>query len=228
MNLTVPPRFFIFPAIIRAMKTVVYIDGQNFLYKAADVLIANGRITDKQDLHSISIRSLLEGVLSHNDLVIKFYGAKLKKYSNTPELLRKSTTMIDSNRKLKNSLNKEKIVCIDGGRLKLRDSDKCGACGHQDLRFQEKGVDVRIAVDIIIDAQQDYVEKQVLVSSDTDLIPAIKAAVGKGKELTYIAFSDKITLSISRVATITQTIRDQELIDAFDRFNQPTLLITNP
>jgi uncharacterized LabA/DUF88 family protein len=209
------------------MKTVVYIDGQNFLYKAADVLIANGKINDKQDLYNISVRSLLEGVLGHNDLVIKFYGAKLKKYSDTKELLQKSTTMIDSNRKLKNSLNKEKITCIDGGRLKLRDSDKCGACGHKDRRFQEKGVDVRMAVDIILDSQQDHVSKQVLVSSDTDLIPAIKVVTNNGKDLVYVGFSDKLTFSLSREATETQTIRDQEIIDAFDKFNPPALSISD-
>jgi hypothetical protein len=31
------------------MKTVVYIDGQNFLYKAADVLMASGLIAEKQE-----------------------------------------------------------------------------------------------------------------------------------------------------------------------------------
>lgn len=207
------------------MKTLVYIDGQNFLYKAAEVLIANGRISDKQDLHSISIRSLLEGVLGHDDLVIKYYGAKLKKYSDTPELLEKSTIMIDSNRKLKNSLIREKITCIDGGRLKLRDSDKCSNCGHQDRRFQEKGVDVRMAVDIILDSQQKYVSKQVLVSSDTDLIPAVKFAMKNVEEFIYVGFVDKITLALSREASETQTIRDQEIVEAFDIFNPQTLLI---
>lgn len=206
------------------MKILVYIDGQNFLYKAADVLIAAGRIEDKQELHNLSVRSLLEKVLQEKDLVIKFYGAKLKKYSGSPQLQEKTTRMIDSNRKLKNTLNKEKIQCIDGGKLKLRDGDKCTNCNHQSQKLQEKGVDVRIAVDIILDSQQDHVQKQVLVSSDTDLIPAVKVVRKNKKELIYVGFGDKMTHALSREASQTQAIRDQEIIDAFDVFNPPTLL----
>ena len=201
------------------MKTIVYIDGQNFLYKAADVLIEEKRITEKQDLHTLSIRTLLEEVLDEKDLVIKFYGAKLKVYKNTPEIEEKSTRMVDSNRKLKNSLNREKIQSIDGGKLKLRDSDKCIKCDSQFLKFQEKGVDVKLAVDILLDSQQKYVQRQVLVSSDTDLIPAIKEVVRNKKELVYVGFSNNITHALSREATETQTIRDQEIINSFDLFN---------
>ncbi|MBC7943109.1 NYN domain-containing protein [Candidatus Saccharibacteria bacterium] len=206
------------------MKTTIYIDGQNFLYKAADILIAEGRINDKQDLNNISIRTLMQKVLGEDDLVIKFYGAKLRIYRDTPELIYKSTRMVDSNRKLKNSLNKEKIQSIDGGKLKLRDGDRCTNCDQQTVKFQEKGVDVKIAVDIILDSLQPHIERQVLVSSDTDLIPAIKAVRKNNKELVYVGFSDKITQALSREASETQTIRDQEIIDAFDIFNPQVIL----
>lgn len=216
--------FVIWLLYLRVMKTIVYIDGQNFLYKAAEVLISAGRIEDKQDLNKISVRSLMENVLGEKDLVIKFYGAKLKTYNNTPEIQQKSIRMIDSNRKLKNTLNNEKIQCIDGGKLKLRDGDKCVECDHQTVKFQEKGVDVKIAVDLILDSQQDYVNRQVLVSSDTDLIPAVKVIRSNSKDLVYVGFSDKMTHALSREASETQTFRDQEIINAFDLLNPQTAL----
>ncbi|MCL2173971.1 acetylxylan esterase [Candidatus Saccharibacteria bacterium] len=41
------------------MKTIIYIDGQNFLYKAAEVLIAKGLISDKQELYALDIKSII-------------------------------------------------------------------------------------------------------------------------------------------------------------------------
>lgn len=100
------------------MKTIVYIDGQNFLYKAADVLIDAGKIKEKQDLHTISLRKLIEELHNETGIEIRYYGTKLKKYRNTPEIEEKSTIMIDSQRRLKNSLAKQKITFAESGKLK--------------------------------------------------------------------------------------------------------------
>lgn len=45
--------------IISVMKTKVYIDGQNFMYKAADILIAEGKIRSKDELTKIDIRGVV-------------------------------------------------------------------------------------------------------------------------------------------------------------------------
>lgn len=206
------------------MKTIVYIDGQNFLYKAADVLIAVGKIKEKQDLHTISIRTLIENLLEEEKVEIRFYGTKLKKYTNTPEIEAKSVQMINSQRQLRNTLEKEKIISINSGKLKLRDGDKCKKCGSQELHFQEKGVDVRIAVDLVLDADKEDVEKLVLVSSDTDLVPAVKTVKVKSKKMVYVGFSDKLTNGLVSTASETQIIRDNEIIDAFEKLNPPALL----
>ena len=205
------------------MKTVVYIDGQNFLYKAADVLIAAGKLTEKQGLHTISLRKLVEELLGETDIEIRYYGTKLRKYKNTPEIETKSTVMIDSQRKLRNSLAKQRIAFIESGKLKLRDSDKCKNCGMQDLRFQEKGVDVRIAIDLVADSYEKEITTMVLLSSDTDLLPAVNMVVQKHKRLIYVGFSDKLTNALSIAATETQIIRDTEILSAFDNANPPQL-----
>ncbi len=43
-----------------------------------------------------------------------------------------------------------------------------------DNRIREKGVDVQIAIDLVIGAAENHFDTAIIVSSDTDLIPAIK------------------------------------------------------
>src|SRR3989344_4065061 len=56
-------------------------------------------------------------------------------------------------------------------------------------RFHEKGVDVNIAVDILVAAYENVCDRIIIVSSDTDLLPAIKKAREKKKTIEYIGFS---------------------------------------
>jgi uncharacterized LabA/DUF88 family protein len=208
------------------MKTVVYIDGQNFLYKASEVLINAGLIADKQDLHKLDIRGIITHIVSSEELEIKYYGAKVKVISHRgTEIAEKSRRFSDNSRRLRNTLNQQSIKYVESGKLKLRDSDQCKNCRHQDLRFQEKGVDVGIAVDMIVDASSGDVDQAVLLSSDTDLIPAIKVVRSQISKVTYLGFSDKLTNAIISQVTRTDTIRDSEIIDAFNRLNPTPLLV---
>ena len=86
------------------MRNIVYIDGQNFLYKAADILIEKGIIEDKQELTSIDIRSLFEGIFPGEGLQIRFYGVtKIKRrYDLGEEVLNKSIRFSDNLRSIRN------------------------------------------------------------------------------------------------------------------------------
>ena len=48
-------------------------------------------------------------------------------------------------------------------------------------RAEEKGIDVMMALDIAISARDDVYDVAVVVSADTDLVPAIEAALDAGK-----------------------------------------------
>jgi uncharacterized LabA/DUF88 family protein len=208
------------------MKTVVYIDGQNFLYKAADVLIEAGKINEKQELHTFSFRALLEKLLGKDQIEIRFYGTKLKKQKSPPEteqIAEKSVIMLDSQRRLRSCLDKQHITFVESGKLKLRDGDTCKSCGSHEKHFQEKGVDVRIAVDMIADAYSGTEQKFILISSDTDLLPAIQNVTSQGKEVVYVGFSDKLTNALVANATETQIIRDGEIIEAFELLEKPKI-----
>ena len=55
-------------------------------------------------------------------------------------------------------------------------------------KFHEKGVDVQMAVDILRGAYKNEYDQVFIVSSDSDLIPAIEEAQASGKEAIYIGF----------------------------------------
>ena len=46
--------------------------------------------------------------------------------------------------------------------------------------YHEKGVDVNIAVDMLVATYENLCDRIILVSSDTDLLPAVKKAREKG------------------------------------------------
>jgi len=71
-----------------------------------------------------------------------FYFGKLVKHSET---LEKSAKLIENQRKLKTSLEKQGFEIVIAGRIRGH-LEKCQK-GHEMLVFKEKGVDVKLAVD---------------------------------------------------------------------------------
>lgn len=201
------------------MKTVVYVDGQNFLYKVAEILEPLNIISGKQEVCSIDIPFLLKNLFPDEDLEIRYYGvSKIRRRDDfTQEILEKSVHFADSMRRLKNYLAKTGVTYRPVGILKVRDRDVCKKCGFTDYKFLEKGVDVGLAVELVEDVLKNQVEHIVLLSSDTDLMPAIKIAKKNKIKLTYVAFENYITKSFSNVADATHVLRSQEIVEAYSR-----------
>ena len=76
---------------------------------------------------------------------------------------------------------------------------------------REKGVDVQIAVDLVVGAYENIYDTALLVSSDTDLIPAINKVKHKGKKLEYIGFSNRPSYGLIKNATSTRTFSKEDL-----------------
>lgn len=91
---------------------------------------------------------------------------------------------------MRNCLAKTGVEFRATGVLKVRDRDECKKCGATGYNFQEKGVDVGLAVDIVADSLRNQVDHIILVSSDTDLVPAIKVAKEAGRKITYVGFDN--------------------------------------
>jgi len=202
-----------------SIKTIVYIDGQNFLYKVAERVVNSGLATSKQEVCAVDIPYLLDQIFPNEELEIRYYGvAKIRQQRNYgDEILEKSIQFADNLRRIRSCLAKTDVEFRATGVLKVRDRDECKKCGTTDYKFQEKGVDVGLAVDIVADSLRNRVDHIVLVSSDTDLVPAIKVAKETGRRITYVGFDNQITRLLSSLADSTQVIRDNEVIEAYRR-----------
>ena len=201
------------------MKTVVYIDGQNFLYKVAERLVEANLISDKQDITSIDIRGMLEPLFPRQDLEIRYYGVKRISHSKDfdEEMSDKANHFSDSLRRLKNYLVKNKIKYVSKGSLKARQIEPCKKCGYSNYRFQEKGVDVGLAIDLVSDAILNKTKRIALLSSDTDLLPALQIIKGRGVDITYISFVGQATVSLVKIANHHLSLKNLDVCDAYIR-----------
>ena len=75
----------------------------------------------------------------------------------------------------------------------------------------EKGVDVHIAVDILVGAYEDLYDTAILVSSDTYLIPALAKARQMKKKVEYIGFSHKPSLGLITHSDIRRLLTKEEV-----------------
>lgn len=69
--------------------------------------------------------------------------------------------------------------------------EACPHCGHRLAGFKEKGVDVRIATDLIGLAWSGQYDIAVLVSSDGDFVPMAEALNAQSRKIVHAAFPPK-------------------------------------
>jgi uncharacterized protein (TIGR00288 family) len=112
---------------------------------------------------------------------IIYYVGEIRQYEGS----KKSEILYANQQKLFTSLRNQNIEI------------KLGYLLMSDGKFHEKGVDVQIAVDIVRGAIKNEYDKYYLVSSDTDLLPAIKTAKDEGKEIVYVGFENFISRALS-------------------------------
>ena len=79
------------------------------------------------------------------------------------------------------NLDKQRVEVIKGFMLKTAGI------------YQEKGVDVRIALKILKGALKNDYDECYVISSDTDIIPAIKDAQKEGKKIIYVGFENFVS-----------------------------------
>ena len=81
-----------------------------------------------------------------------------------------------------------------------------------DGKFHEKGVDVNIAGDIYIATYENFCDHFILVSSDTDLLPAVKKTRQKGKTIEYVGFSHQPSLAMIANCTESRLLKKEDLL----------------
>jgi len=96
---------------------------------------------------------------------------------------------------------------IYGGRVRAHETKR------KFIIFKEKGVDVKIAVDIISAAYKKELNIIVLASSDSDLQPAVKELREMKIESIYLGFEIDQNRGLSYTTNRTILIRNSEVLE---------------
>lgn len=153
-------------------KAIVLIDGSNFYFKLKDLGLHN--------LLNFNFSKFSKDLVAGAQIPFcTYYVGKIKTDGTA-----KTQKLFNNQRKLLSHLKKHKVNYSLGFLMK------------SDNVFHEKGVDVNIAVDMLVSTYENLCDRIILISSDTDLLPAIKKAKEKGKKVEYVGFSHKPSLAM--------------------------------
>lgn len=188
------------------MKRIVLIDGENLVYGLRSLLGENGRKIDRIFLDNYNYRGMIEEMFSDNlPSQILWFGARLRRYDENEDIRLKSESAIRLQAPFMNQIQSQNIQFIKVGYLRARENDPCQKCGDIQWKLTEKGVDVGLAVRIMIEAQQPDIEI-VVISADTDLIPAFKAVQKMNKRIIHVGYEYCPIASLSQNSNATRTI----------------------
>lgn len=188
-------------------KIIVYVDGSNF-YHLSKLNFQSTRVDF----------SLLTDLLKKKDeeiIEIKYFNSPLNKQEE-PEEYSKQMKFFEKLKKtpklklmlgrlVKRPINKINIICEKCG-LKQVEEFYCPSCKKKisiknTFKATEKGVDVKIALDLIIDALNNKYDSAFLISGDADFVPALQyIQKSLKKEVVYCRFPNPKTNELIQTA----------------------------
>jgi len=116
----------------------------------------------------------------------------------------KSEKLYANQQKLLRKLQQQNIPVVLGNLIQ-----------HPDKSFHEKGVDVRIAVEMIRLARKNKYDIVYLLSSDTDLVPAVEEVRSFNKLVCYVGVSKGQSFGLTKVSNNTILLRDEDVMPYF-------------
>lgn len=168
-------------------RCLILIDGSNFYFKLKDLHL--------QNLLEFDFSGFTKFLVGKNKLVNATYYVGAMRTDGTE----KSQRLFNDQRRLLSHLTKQGLKYSLGYLLKSNN------------KFHEKGVDVNIAVDILVAVYENQCDHIILVSSDTDLLPAIKKAKEKSKTIEYVGFSHQPSLAMVANCTESKLLKKEEI-----------------
>lgn len=187
-------------------KAILLIDGENLRHYAEMVLRSAGQKV--VDINKLDLNGLFSQVLGKMELTRKvYYSAKLHEHKET---IARSRVLVSRQRALKSKLEKQGFEFMISGHVRGQKVDG-------KVVFREKGVDVRIATDLLVAAYEQTTKIIVLCSSDSDLQPAIKEARRKDLKIVYLGFELNPNKGLAYTTDRTILIRNAEILDFYER-----------
>lgn len=178
----------------KKQRVAVFIDGSNLYFKLRTL------VPHKMDFIRFRYRDLVQGLLGSDEKVV-YIGYYVGVVRDTKRSLNhdKTQQLVQNQQKLFEQLRHQQIQVVKGYLL------------ERDGRYFEKGVDVRLAVDIIDMAVARKYDRALLISSDTDLIPALVSAQARKRHITYVGFEHQPSLALIRQADRSRLVSRQEI-----------------
>lgn len=173
---------------MKKARSAVLIDGSNFYFKLKDL--------ELQNLINFDFSAFVKLLLGDKQLVSATYYVGAVRTDGT----KYTQKLFNAQRKLLAHLRKHKFLYSLGYLLKSKG------------KFHEKGVDVNMAVDIVKGALKDTYDHFILVSSDTDLLPAILVAKEIGKTVEYVGFSHQASLAMVANCSESRLLKKEDLL----------------
>ena len=198
------------------MKTqIVFIDGENFRQNLITNLEAISNYSLRNKFFRFDIRGLLEDVIGSSNLEIKYYANSIKTPKNfTPakETLTQLEEIKHITREWTAMLRSQNIENIKAGNLKVKEGKACPKCHKTSEILQEKGVDVRVALELFETFYENKTAELFIVSSDSDLCPVYHKIKDKGGKITYIYFPKGMSIGAKMATTSSILITPKELL----------------
>ena len=180
------PFFWYSPSMTE--RCLILIDGSNFYFKLKDLKLHN--------LLQFNFGKFAKFLVRSKKIVGSRYYVGRVRQDGTPQ----ADKMLSSQQKLFANLKSHSFQYVLGYLLK------------SDGVYHEKGVDVQIAVDMLVAAYENQCDRIILVSSDTDLEPAINRVRKKGKIVEYIGFSHKASVAMVRFCSESTLLKKEDLL----------------
>jgi len=170
-------------------KSIVIIDGSNFYHKLKELKIPNKSLFD--------CSGFVNSIAQNTKVVSKYYCiGKIRAKQND----KKSRIMMAKQQSLVTRLQKEGFIIQFGYLLKSNN------------RFHEKGVDIQMAVNLLKGAFKNQYETAFLISSDSDLIPAIIEVKAVGKKVVYVGFEHQPSFALLKNCSKSHLLTKKELL----------------
>lgn len=175
-----------------AERAMIFIDGSNF-YHSLKKSFTTARIDIEKFCNKLALRRQLEGIY--------YYTASINQ-NDFP-------IQYSAQQKFLMKLSQINHLHLFMGRLEK----------HEDNQLLEKGVDVKLAVDMLMKAVKNEYDTCFLVSNDADFVPAIEEIQKLNKTVIHVTFPkmlsfhlDKIcdrTILISSISDVLITTNDE-------------------
>jgi uncharacterized LabA/DUF88 family protein len=195
----------------------VFIDGENMRHRLVSVLLNTGKIQDSEDYFKTDLRKLISDALPENPEQISYYTTRIRQPDfDIPESLRdKITSIQESHRRWIAELTNQGIRVVKAGLLKVHENSPCYHCGRRTMVLQEKGVDVRMATEMVLAATRDNAKTIVVLSSDADMIPALEVVRAAGTRVIYMCLEGEANHALQAATDETVTYSRQHIIDSY-------------